>query len=232
MHAPPIGPWADWFDDELLAGVKAYQGSEEPRGSVDFAWRTGNQTEPLKGHPLFAIRPKERISSDPVWGMDASYNSFERRRPWFITRVSDTRFGVRLVLSGHIHRSGLFAVYRAGKGRSSELSGKWLVQAVTERLVAGVHPPAVTRSPVERDNVLKYAPGPLYVNTTSAGPRGHSFATRGSRRYVDPGYALIDLASTGTIQRVQFRAVPARRDVGLNRPEPAPASRRSPIVMA
>ena len=206
IHAPPIGPWSDWFDDELLRGVKTYEEHEKPRGSLGFGTQTpSGGIKKLNGHPLFAIRPAQVVSSDPVWGMDANYGSFERHRPWFIKRVGDQRFGVRLVLSGHIHRNGLFTAYVAGKHRG-DLAGQMLIQSVIEQAASGARPPAVAKSPVERaDGKVKFAPGPLYINTTSAGPRGHLYATRGQCIYVDPGYACVELSNDGTIQGVTFR---------------------------
>jgi hypothetical protein len=45
----------------------------------------------------------------------------------------------------------------------------------------------------------------LYVNTTSAGPRGHWHPANGQSYYVDPGYARVELAQDGTIWSVEFR---------------------------
>jgi hypothetical protein len=52
-------------------------------------------------------------------------------------------------------------------------------------------------------------PAPLYVNTTSAGPRGNVYAARG--RSVPPGWALVTLAADGTIESVSPRQLGAPR---------------------
>jgi hypothetical protein len=46
-------------------------------------------------------------------------------------------------------------------------------------------------------------PAPLYVNTTSAGPRGNLYGDRW--RGVAPGWALVTLAADGTIESVSPR---------------------------
>jgi subtilisin family serine protease/peptidoglycan hydrolase-like protein with peptidoglycan-binding domain/3',5'-cyclic AMP phosphodiesterase CpdA len=212
IHAPPIGPWDDWSDEELRSGRKTYAEDETPRGSLGFATRTGNHIEKWNGHPFFAIRPEQVVSSDPVWGMDANWNSFERHRPWFIKTLADPRVGVRLVLSGHIHRDGLFATYIAGKERGSALAGERLIQFLSEAAVSGVRAPAAAKIPVERTgNTVRYPTGALYVNTTCGGPRGHWYYAKKKHVWVEPGYAHIELTNDGTIQQVAFRKVPFAR---------------------
>src|SRR5829696_6607442 len=59
---------------------------------------------------------------------------------------------------------------------------------------------------------------PLYINTTSAGPRGHIYLTEGKELYIDPGYGRIELMADGVISQVSFRrpvtAKKASCDVG------------------
>jgi hypothetical protein len=45
----------------------------------------------------------------------------------------------------------------------------------------------------------------LYVNTTSAGPRGHLHLTKGRSYSADPGYAYLELSNDGTIGSVESR---------------------------
>jgi len=169
--------------------------------------------------------------------MDASYGSFENQREWFIKRVSEQHFGLRLVLSGHIHRNGLFTAYVAGNDRGA-IAGEMLIQSVKLPIIAqvsikelegilekgasGATPPAVAKIPIKQGiGGINYAPGPLYVNTTSAGPRGHLYASKdtdvliaprtmqkGKDLYVEPGYALVNLANNGIIQEVIFKSAP------------------------
>ncbi len=244
IHAPPIGPWWDWSDDELLHGIKTYSGEGKPRGNTGYSSvsKDGKRQE-WNGHPLYAIRPAQQKSSDQVFGMDASYGSFEKRRADFIKRVADPRKGVRLVLSGHIHRNGLFAVYVGDKARGA-LAGQWLVHATIPDAVAAVKPPLVSKKPAERaNNVLRYASGPLYVNTTSAGPRGHTHIRQGLYQRADPGLAHLHLAVNGTIEQVVFEKVeparipvaPAATSAPIGAPQgspmrvPAPAPARAPV---
>lgn len=203
IHAPPIGPWSNWDDAELLAGWKSFDLGG--RGYPHYARRTADG-QTTKGHPLFAVRPARGVVPDAVHGMDASYNSFERHRAWFIKRLADPRTGVRLVLSGHIHRRGLFVVFPAPENFGPTVAGELLVRSVMETDTRGVRAPASALRPVPRPGGSPGpALGPLYVNSTSVGPRGHSVPAKGVHFYIAPGYTHLELASDGTIVRVDFR---------------------------
>jgi hypothetical protein len=112
--------------------------------------------------------------------------------------VADARSGVRLVLSGHIHRNGLYVVHVPDRKSGPAIAGQWLVRGVVEQAVRGARPPAVS---LTAEGKL----GPLYVNTTSAGPRGNWHPVKGQSYNVHPGYAHVELAQDGTIQAVEFR---------------------------
>ncbi|HEX8907542.1 MAG TPA: metallophosphoesterase, partial [Longimicrobiaceae bacterium] len=208
IHAPPIGPWPDWYDGELVFGFKVNElydpydrklsgNAGGARGPTVFAVENPDGGS-KRGHPLYAIQPP----GGPA-GVVADYNSFESSRDWFIRQVAESRAGVRLVLSGHIHRNGLFVVYTPGadtliKGKA--VAGQLLVRGLTPGAVRGAPPPAVAIVPEGRR-------GPLYVNTTSAGPRGNSYSRQGADANVNPGYAHAELAADGTIRAVAFRSL-------------------------
>jgi hypothetical protein len=197
VHAPPIGPYSDWYLPDLLAGRKTYKNPRTARG-------------PNEGHPLFAIRP-----DGAPYGMTPERGTFEKLRSKFITMVANPKYSVRMVLSGHIHRNGLYVVHPAANKiyvatpkdivKQRPLVGALLVRGVVQQSVRGARPPAVTGVPDHR-------PGPLYVTTTSAGPRGsfEDLPLSGSQTRTgvttDPGYASLELASDGTIKGVEFRA--------------------------
>jgi hypothetical protein len=126
IHAPPVSPWDDWDDGELAAGWRNFDYGG--RGYPHYTRRT-RDGRATKGHPLFAIRPKRGVVPDAVHGMDASYNTFERHRPWFIKRIADPRSGVRLVLSGHVHRSGLYVVFPAPDEVGPTVAGELLMRS-------------------------------------------------------------------------------------------------------
>jgi hypothetical protein len=202
MHSPPIGPYPDWLDLDMLAGRKTYTDKTKARGRTDYGTKRPDGTmEPWNGHPIFALRPR---SGDA--GMDTDYNSFVEWRDWFIKQVADPKHGVRAVFSGHIHRNGLYAAYTAPAARGPLLAGEMLVRGVVEPAVRGARPPAIVRTP-------DAFTGPLYVNTTSGGPRGNNMSrppTEAERKTgglsEDPGYARLDLSLDGTIQMVEFRS--------------------------
>ena len=202
MHSPPIGPYPDWLEPDMLAGRKTYADKKSARGRTDYATRRPDGSiEPWNGHPIFAIRPRNGDA-----GMDTDYGSFVEERDWFLKQVGDPRRGVRAIFSGHIHRNGLYAVHVADASRGRELAGEMLVRQVVPPAVGGARPPAIVRTP-------DAFPGPLYVNTTSGGPRGHYMGrvpTEAERKTgglsLDPGYSRLDLSADGTIQMVEFRS--------------------------
>ena len=194
IHAPPLGPYPDWYDGDLLKGFKVYDKSVEPRGPMNYVARMPDgRTRPLNGHPLFAIKPREAGA-----GVVADYGSFESGRDDFLRRVTAPGSGVRLVFSGHIHRNGLLIAHVPTVTTNLVQAGNMHMRGVTEALVRGVRPPAVATIMEGRNN------GPLFVNTTSGGPRGNSHPALQQGAKVEPGYTRVQLARDGTIAGVQF----------------------------
>jgi 3',5'-cyclic AMP phosphodiesterase CpdA len=186
IHAPPIGPFTEWSDSELMKGVKTYAPGSDSR-----ARKPNGEIIRLTSHPLFAIGLKDNPNL-----VTAEHGSFVKGRDRFVQTVADPRRGVRLVLSGHIHRHGLLVLSRPTAQRKA-----WLIRAVTHAGVRGLRPPAVATRPDLRETYL----GPLFVNTTSAGPRGHEYEA--GHRYVSPGYNVISLSGDGTINNVSRRQI-------------------------
>jgi Calcineurin-like phosphoesterase len=200
LHAPPIGPYPNWFDEDLFAGSKTYKPGEDarvryPDGSI----------KSLTNHTLLAIRRKP----DP-FGVAADYGSFVRERDWFITTVASPQSGIRAVLTGHNHRANLLVAYKLADGMA--------IRGVAEAATKGVRPPGVAVRPLASSRITAYPP-PLYVNTTSAGPRGDEYVYSQRARYCKnappnrhPGYAIVALSNDGTIQAVSMRQmIPERR---------------------
>ena len=132
------------------------------RGVTDFVTKKPDgTTEPWYGHPLFATRPKSGIE-----GVTADYGSFENKRDWFIENVGDGKSNVRVVMSGHIHRNGAYVVHLLGNETGPTLAGERIVYRVKASDASNVPYPAVSRTPQGKR-------GPLYVNTTCAGPNGN-----------------------------------------------------------
>jgi len=194
IHAPPIGPYPYWFDSDLMKGRKVYDQGTVPQGATNYATRFPDGTiQRWNGHPLFAVKP-----NNDAEGIAADYGSFERLRSEFLGKVSQRGAGVRLIFSGHIHRNGLYVAYVPEAGAGAAVAGKMLIKARQEEFARGARPPAVTWSPDGKQ-------GPLFVNTTSAGPRGHFLPAPNQAAEVDPGYTYVELANDGTIQTVNFR---------------------------
>lgn len=191
IHAPPIGPYPAWTN-AILYGGRVEHAKHENRAHYRTIYPDGTSRD---WDAIYAIRPK-----DGPFGQEADYGSIENHREWLINELRRDDAHVRLVLSGHIHRNGLFVVYE-GK---SVLAGTLLTKLITPAIASGAAPPAVARE-------LGGEHGPLYVNTTSAGPRGHLYSTQdfkpGTRKhvYVESGYSVIVLSQDGTIRKVEFR---------------------------
>jgi hypothetical protein len=198
IHAPPLAPYPDWYASDLARGQKVYEASDKHRrGPTNYATKKPDgSVEKMNGFPLYAVAPKNAPA-----GVAADYNSFEQGRDWFIKRIAPAGAGVRAVLSGHIHRDGLFVAHLAGKDKGSLLAGQLLLQNVG-RVESTTARPLVIHSPMNGQQ------GPLYVNTTSAGPRGNSYPAKGHDDKVDPGYARLELAADGAITKIEFRAPP------------------------
>ena len=219
IHAPVIGPHGDWYDSDLMVAKKTYPDPATARG-------------PASGHPMFAATPST-VSGTPS-GMVADRGSLGQTnaRDWFVKLLANPNYCVRMVLSGHIHRSVLLVTHPPAQKieltnpkdsfRNRVITGALIVRRVLEEAVRGAKPPAVT---IDR---MFTAPetrqGPLYILTTSAGPRG-SFEERkltkeeeARQKTTDPGYARAVLTSDGTIKSVMFGTIDVK-------PTAAPALR-------
>jgi hypothetical protein len=226
IHAPPIGPYPDWYDTDLLMGKKVYKKIANARGPTDFATKTrGGKTVRWNGHPILAYPPKNGLA-----GMDCDYGSFTNEKKWFINATGNPRSGVRAVFAGHIHRKGLYVVQIQGK-QTGVMAGERRVFGVIESAVRNARPPAVARVRVARR-------GPLYINTTSAGPRGNMKAralTKAEKEKwdrVDPGYTHLVLSSGGTIRKVEFRDIPRALLPGVTLSPKVGTSREAELVGA
>jgi Calcineurin-like phosphoesterase len=186
IHAPPLGPFPDWTDDDLRRGEKTYKPGENSR----MRQPDGKITQ-VQRHTITAIRPR-----GAPYGVEAIYGSIARDRDWFIRAIGASASGVRAVLSGHNHRFGLLVAYPATDDRDARLMRSVTVDEIRDAR-AGM---AAVRREAGR---VRAFPSPLYVNTTSAGPRGNVFGDRW--RGVAPGWALVTLAADGTIKSVSPR---------------------------
>ena len=94
------------------------------------------------------------------------------------------------------------------------VEGEYLVRSLDQGEFRGTKVPSVS-------HLTKDLRAPLYINTTSAGPRGHIYLTEGKELYIDPGYGRIELMADGVISQVSFRrpvtAKKASCDVGKAR---------------
>jgi len=200
IHIPPIGPRPDWYVGDLLLGVKKWEWGKSGY-SHRYDLPDGKMVE-IREHPLYAFRPQMKDShgfDSAPYGIAADYGSFmskytknQETREWFIRKVADPAAGVRVVFSGHIHRQGFLIVQRQAPN-----SDVFLVRAVPQQAVNGVRSPGVAAFPA--GNIR---PGPLYVNTTSAGPRGYQFHGKDQYRSENPGFSVVTMESDGTLTSV------------------------------
>jgi predicted MPP superfamily phosphohydrolase len=210
IHSPPIGPWHDWYSKDLRLGFKKYDPVDEStfRGYPNYRANLSNNGE-IRGHPLFSIKPRITINWPAVEGMDASYGSFEQNRSWFIRFIAERKYHIRLVLSGHIHRQDLFVTYKSKITLGREETPEMFIQSIFPRETHGVPSFAganlkLSKTSNEPDGLV---PGPLYVNSTSIGPLGHFYVSKGEEIHMPPGYSYIELVNDGTIKKVEFRSM-------------------------
>ena len=197
IHAPPLGPFSNWTDKELRRGEKTYKPGKDSRQRLP----DGRGRRDVDRHTIFAIRPK-----DAPFGVEALQGSIVRHRDWFIREVEGSASGVRIVLSGHIHRFGLLVAHPHANDRAVRL-----MKSVTLDEVRGAK---AGMAAVRREaGQLRAFPSPLYVNTTSAGPRGNEYGDEW--RGLAPGWTLVTLGADGTRVRV---AVAARTPGGHQAP--------------
>jgi hypothetical protein len=228
IHAPVLGPYGDWYDGDLMVSRKTYPDPASARG-------------PKSGHPIFAATPST-VRGMPS-GIVADRGSLGRTdaRDWFVKLLANPKYSVRMVLSGHIHRNVLLMNYMPkhkieltnpkDNFRNRVITGALVVRRVVEQAVKGAKPPAVVI-----DATPERRQGPLYILTTSAGPRG-SFEERALSpiesergKSTDPGYARAELKSDGTITSVMFGKIDvaktAKSVAPVVRPVPATAPSR------
>ena len=198
VHAPPISPQSDWYDIDVFRSKKTYADPEKARG-------------PKGGHPLFAVPPSRHVTTP--YGMVADRGSWgkEKERDWFIRMLGDSKYSVRMVLAGHVHRNGVYIVHGSSKPidivNPKDPSRKQ--RLVNPLIVGGLHPQSAGGAPPFV--TASGRKGPLYITTTSAGPRG-SFEKRAltpkedkaKGTTTDPGYTRLELANDGTVRRVRF----------------------------
>lgn len=233
VHAPPVAPWAHWSDDELARGrvncnpadVLAYW--DEPI----FKGTEGHRIEALKRLRGATLTPKEaakllrdkkpvprldypalaiRVDKDDLLGREANYGSFgnEPERVWLVRKLREWRFN--LVLSGHNHRRQYLVVDNSGAPPlMPESKGKWVVRLLDAAKA-------------------KEAPGPLYVNGPSAGPRGNIYRARGVYKVAESEYIRIVINASGTLEALEVReyrapSTPAPQAPQPPAPAPAPA---------
>ncbi len=229
IHQPPVGPHEHWTDDELARGrVRytendlraawdainhrshngAFEGTKNERvdslhrcSGVEFDEKLLNAivlygaTHPGGEYPTLAIRTKDY---EPL-GREATCGTFIKERDWLIWKLRQARFS--LVVAGHIHRRHVLIIDDVGRDLPPEWRGKWVVRSVPSG-----KPPAGQR--------------PLFVNSTSAGPRGHIYASRGKYLSADSGYTYISVAANGAVDKVEFRPETAKDPSTVAAPSP------------
>lgn len=239
MHAPPIGPWGHWKDDDLLRGRMRYNGND--LGAViDKRGITGKR-QPLLGRVLGA-HPSYFDGTDNERA-DALYRL--RGANFDDATLQAVADGVTfpaweyplLAIRGDYEPLGREADY----GSFREEGRRWMIPVLRHAkfclvLAGHIHRqnvliidtvgkdlPAEWRGKlvvrrVETDQAPA-APVPVFVNTTSAGPLGHRELAHGKYMVAASGYSFASVSPAGAINRVEFRP-----NVALTpRPEEPPA---------
>lgn len=182
IHAPPVGPWPQWPDDEMLSGRVSYDPKKKNRGTAGgrVIQREGDINDPARyreweihDHEIYAVA----TTHNPA-GREADYGSIGGYRRWMIRKLRAEKF--TLVLAGHIHRPNVLQLEDSGIQNGPIY-------------VKGVRPSDADK-----------APTPLFVNTTSAGPLGSTYPRPGVTKLAESGYTEIVVSSSGKIESVEF----------------------------
>ena len=180
IHAGIVSPLSSWSKEELirgyLTGVKLKDGkdtvvrvSKKPDGSV-----IKERVVPIKGMNV----PPEEATRFPAI-IETTRGSIFHHRDWFIGQLQ--KHGVAIVFSGHAHRNSVLVVSRKQyrglpKGTAFALKGN-----IPEmfRDIENVHGPI----------------GPMFLNTTSAGPASGDRITPSIKKKVPPAWVEVVLTS-------------------------------------
>jgi hypothetical protein len=199
IHAPPLGPSDAWSDGDLHEGEKHYKAGEdsrmrEPDGTI----------VKVENHSLCAVAP----AGSPI-GVAAIFGSIVQRRDWLIRKLGEASSGVRLLLSGHIHREGLLVSYPPTDDHDARL-----MRSVTyaEIYDGGRGIPPGYSAARRQGSQGRMFPAPLYGNTTSGGPRGNRYDPVHNQlgrdhENVPPGWALVHINSGGTLEAIAARSL-------------------------
>lgn len=241
MHAPPIGPWGHWKEDELSRGRVKYN-TNDLNAAIDLLGVSGNR------------RPSIPFEADQFKGTDGE-------REDSLKRLRGANFDHALLVA--IRDGASFPGWEYPTlairtdpnetlGREADYGSfderrEWLIRKLRQSkfslvLAGHIHRrnvlviddvgkdlPAEWRGKwVVRSILPSQAAGaqkPLFVNTTSAGPLGHCEIARGQYKVAESAYTKVVISATGDIQSVEFKPDGCHEPVkSAERPPMQPAS--------
>jgi len=198
IHAPPVGPWPHWTDDNLVNGIVKWEPAKPVRGATVRVEPTYDaKQKPIRTRRIYEhpARPF-RLSKDNPAGQDGDYGS-HRDREWLVKTLRDNKF--QLVFSGHIHRNNLMVVFVHPTSEN-----KPNVPAKDQRISDYAAELMVKTVPTDK---AKGEPKPWFVNTTSAGPLGNRYLARGVYEAAPSGYAVASISKDGQDVTVEYKKV-------------------------
>lgn len=208
IHAPLLGPWPHWPNDQLPSGRlkytredayapfrgKRHDETDEEYTQRERAGRGANVVikdgQRVFEHPIKAFR----LSPHDAEGQEADYGAVTRGRDELVSLLRKSKF--QLVFSGHIHRGNLLMI---------DIEQMVNVPGKAEKQISDYHSEWLIKSVNEKDALR--APGPLFVNSTSCGPPGNHYVTRGVYKRAKPGYTEVVLSKDGALETVELKSV-------------------------
>lgn len=247
IHAPPVGPWGYWKDDELSRGRVQYN-ENDLKAAVDELAIVGSVSSPggLKGRQQQIFEGTDGQRKDSLNRLrGAILNHDDLRALANGRRAQGSEYPTLAIRTRKDEPLGREADYG-----SFDHDREWLVQLVRKAKFS-----AVLAGHIHRKNVLVVdtvgadlpqawrgewviraiapqnaarADRPLFINTTSAGPYGHCEISRGKYKVAESAYTKIVVLPSGAIQSVEFKPDLCLDPVPAEGPAPPPAVQTSP----
>jgi predicted MPP superfamily phosphohydrolase len=205
VHAAVVGPWGHWYDNDLARSVVVLP--HNPKLQKGRHSPVATEGVPGKSGPQrFTEHPALAVRHKDYepFAQVANDGTMDEKREWLIQKLRQA--GVQLVFSGHVHRRTLLTLEKKS-------DGALIVQFIDD------------------GEISKASALPVFVNSTSAGPRGQIRPYKDGSQLLESAFAEVKLSAGGKIVDITHRTISSPSTVpatGLKKPAPAPPPTPAP----